>query len=127
MIPQTFEEAVDRILAEMRAVMIERQRKYGPENIREQGVLGVLMRARNDKMNRLHRFYEREQVREMCLAHGMPQEVLDRYLPVLSGDFADDSVEDAHLDAANYVGPIGLMLRRGWWGLPLASETNKVG
>jgi len=33
----------------------------------------------------------------------------------------DESVEDTLIDAANYA-VIGLMLGRGWWGLPMEAE-----
>lgn len=120
--PNTFEEAVDRILAEMRAVMIERQRKYGANNVWHLGIIGVLDRALHDKMERLRRYYDREDLRGRCREAGMPQEVIDRYLPSLAADYGDEALEDAHIDAANYVGVIALMLRRHWWGLPLAEE-----
>lgn len=117
--PQTFEQALDLCLADMRRVMMERQRKYGADNIRRLGLRGVVDRAVNDKGGRLLRYYKREELRQQCAEAGMPPDVLDRYLPPLSGDFPDDSIEDAHIDQANYAGPISLMLKRGWWGLPL--------
>ena len=120
--PRTFEEALDRILSEMRAVMIERQKKYGPNNIRRLGVRGVLDRAMHDKMERLRRYYDREDLRARCREAGMPQEIIDRYLPSLAADYGGEALEDAHIDAANYVGVIALMLRRGWWGLPMEEE-----
>lgn len=122
MTPTTFEQAVDACLAEMRAVMLERHHKYGPNNIRKLGLLGVLSKTMNDKYERLRRHYERDDTRVKCLDAGMPQEIVDRYLPSLSGDFADDTLEDAHIDSANFMGPISLMLRRGWWDLPMADE-----
>lgn len=124
--PQTFEQALDSVLADMRAVMIERQKKYGPDNIRRLGIRGVMDRATNDKGGRLLRYYERQELREACLVAGMPTDVVDTYLPELSGDFPDDSVEDAHIDQANYAGPIALMLRRGIWGLPLADASTSA-
>lgn len=122
--PMTFQEAVDLVLAEMRHIMIIRQRKYGPENIRGLGLLGVLQRALHDKGSRLLVHYEREDLRQRCLAAGMPQDVVDEHLPP-NGDYADESVDDAHIDLANYAGPIGIMLRRGWWGLPLADDPRE--
>lgn len=119
--PATFEQAVDLALSEMRAVLIARQRKYGSDNIRQAGLLGVLNRVAQDKLARLRRVYEREHLRAQCLNAGMPAAVVDEYLPAIA-DFADEAVDDAHLDAANYIGPISLMLRRGWWGLPLEGD-----
>lgn len=119
MTPTTFEQAVDACLADMRAVMLERHHKYGPNNIRRLGLLGVLSRAENDKLERLRRCYDREDVRAKCFAAGMATFLVDKYLPSLSDAFTDDTVDDAHIDAANYLGPISLMLRRGWWDLPM--------
>lgn len=96
--PRTFEDAVDRILAEMRDVMIRKQRDYGSGNITAFGELGVIVRA-HDKLARLrHLLWE---------ARGRAPE--------------NEPVEDSWLDLANY-GLIGLMCRRGWWGLPLEED-----
>lgn len=96
--PRTFEEAVDAILSEMRAVMIRKQRDYGSGNIAAFGELGVLVRA-HDKLARLrHLLWERR---------GQAPE--------------NEPVEDSWLDLANY-GLIGLMCRRRWWGLPMAED-----
>lgn len=91
--PETWEQAVDVCLAELRTVMIERHTKYGPGNIARHGELGVIVRV-SDKVERLNNMIERG-----------------------GRDFADDSVEDAYTDLGNY-GVIGLMVRRGWWALP---------
>lgn len=124
--PQTYEEAVDIILGEMRAVMIERQKTYGSNNVRQMGSLGVLNRAVNDKVTRLRRYYEREDLRAQCNKVGMPQVAIDQHLPSIQADFPTDKLEDGHIDAANFLGPIGLMLRRGWWGLPMEDERQGV-
>ena len=118
--PQTFEEALDLTLQKQRVVMSERQRKYGPRNMMEAGLLGAINRARQDKINRILRVYEREHLRKLCWQEGMPQEVIDRWFPSLRADYLDESLEDAHVDAANYLGPICIMLLRDWWGLPMA-------
>lgn len=119
--PMTFQEALDAYLAEARAVMIERQRKYGPENIRALGLRGVLDRVRNDKLERISRVVERQDLRRRCLDAGMPREIVDQYLPELQADFSDESLRDAIIDVVNY-GLIMLMLLDGVWGLPLAGE-----
>ena len=105
--PQTWEEGLDKVLAEMRAIMVERQNKYGPENIKQQGLLGVLTRAQDDKIERIKGALNGSVVRGRV--------VLD---PITDGEQADDTFEDGCLDAANYIGPIMLMLKRGWWNLP---------
>lgn len=121
--PTNFQQAVALILDQMFRTMVERQRKYGARNIQNLGVLGVLERGARDKMERLFQFYEREDLRQRCLETGMPPEVVDRYLPPAQADYQDETLEDAHIDAGNYVTVIALMLRRGWWGLPLV-ETD---
>ena len=96
--PETFEDALDTILAEMRAVMIERQLKYGPTNIQDCGKPGIAVRL-SDKAARLRH----------------------AWLNGRGVDAPDESVEDTLIDAANYA-VIGLLLRRGWWGLPMEGE-----
>lgn len=119
--PQTFEEALDERLAECRAVMIQRQAKYGPRNVQALGLRGLLDRIRHDKIERLARVIERRHLREQCLAAGMPQDVVDRYLPDLQADYDDESLRDTMIDIANYA-LIMLMVHDGVWGLPLAGE-----
>jgi len=57
--PQTFEEAMDPILAEMRELMLDRQYKYGPENIRSMGIHGLIVRI-NDKLSRIKEDHKEE-------------------------------------------------------------------
>ena len=96
--PETFEDALDTILAEMRAVMIERQLKYGSTNILDCGKPGIAVRL-SDKAARLR----------------------NAWLNGKGETATDESVEDTLIDAANYA-VIGLMLGRGWWGLPMEAE-----
>src|SRR5690606_3418640 len=96
--PTTFEDALDCILAEMRAVMIERQLKYGSENILDCGKAGIAVRM-SDKAARLR----------------------NAWLNGRGTGATDESIEDTLIDAANYA-VIGLMLGRGWWGLPMEAE-----
>ena len=96
--PKTFEEALDTILAEMRAVMIERQIKYGSTNILDCGKPGIAVRL-SDKAARLR----------------------NAWLSGKGTNVTDESIEDTLIDAANYA-VIGLMLGRGWWGLPMVAD-----
>lgn len=73
------------------AIFVDRQKKYGPSNIKVFGELGVLIRA-NDKIERLKN------------SHGK--------------DFVDESIDDTWIDIINY-GIIAMMLRKNYWGLPL--------
>ena len=94
--PVTFEQAVDMLLAEMRRVLLAKQADYGPGNIAKFGELGVLVRA-SDKVERLTNLLQ-------------------------SGREPNhESLDDSWLDLANY-GLIGLMVRRGLWGLPMEQD-----
>lgn len=119
--PTTFEEALDERISEARAIMIERQRKYGANNVKALGLAGVLDRIRHDKIERLARVIERRRLRQECLRAGMPREVVDQYLPDLQADFSDEKMRDTIIDLVNY-GLILLMLYDGVWGLPLSEE-----
>ena len=81
-------------MADLKSLMLKKQKDYGPRNITDFGELGILIRA-NDKIARLKnlRFSGRTAVNE--------------------------SVDDSWMDLANY-GIIALMLRRGVFDLPLA-------
>lgn len=97
--PKTFEEAVDLVMADMRQVLIDRQRKYGPENIRRHGELGLAVRC-GDKLARLDFHYFGE-----------------------GKETPDESLDDSWTDLGNYA-TIALMVRKGWWGLPMADEAK---
>src|SRR3990172_3599851 len=109
--PSTWEEALDAVLAEMRTVMVARQRKYSRRNIEEQGLYGVLTRATADKLSRVMTSLNGRVV------HGRVE--LDDIR-----DAQDETFEDGLIDAANYIGPIALMLKRGWWSLPDGPELS---
>jgi len=91
--PETFEEALDTVLAEMRAIMISKNRDYGPNNIAAFGELGVLVRA-SDKVERL---------KTLLMGDREPNH---------------ESIDDTWRDLGNYA-IIAQLVRRGWWGLPM--------
>ena len=105
----TFEDVFNGIFEEAFDLLIQRQRKYGPDNIAQQGMWGVLTRIADDKIARLRRAFNGR------IAAG--QIALD---PVAEGE-SDDTFEDACLDLMNYAA-ILLALKRGQWGKPLADE-----
>lgn len=82
-----FEQALDDTLAGVRAVMIDRHKKYGPGNILRHGEMGVVVRL-GDKYERLDHSREVE--------------------------FADEAVDDTADDIIGY-GLIFKMLRAGSW------------
>lgn len=112
-VPATWEAALDTVLAEMRAIMVDRQNKYGPTNITALGIHGVVSRALADKGARIMGALNGRVIRGEI--------VLD---PVTDGSEAADTFEDGCFDAANYLGVIVPMLRRGWWALPRKDEPD---
>lgn len=97
--PVTFEEAIDRILAECKRILVSKNRSYGKGNITGFGEFGVVVRA-NDKW---------ERIKNLCVKDG-------KWAPRES-TVANEQIEDTILDLANYM-VIWTMLKRGWWMLP---------
>lgn len=102
--PETWEDALDRVLAEMRALMIRKHHDYGPGNIGALGVPGVFVRIW-DKVNRLKSLIWESKTAAVI----------------------DESIEDTLIDLANYAGPIAIMLARGYWGLPSSADEEPDG
>lgn len=94
--PTTFQNAFDEVAADLRKLMVGKQRDYGHDNITAFGEMGVLVRA-NDKMCRL------------------------RNLLTTGEEPNFEAIEDSWMDMANYA-IIALMLRRGTFTLPLEDE-----
>jgi len=92
-----WESALEFIQEDVRAIVTDRHRKYGPGNVREYGELGLIIRCR-DKLARLQ-----------------------HHVDTGTGDMPDESVEDAWADLAG-LALIGLMFLRGWWELPFEGE-----
>jgi hypothetical protein len=102
--PTTFDDAVMTAAAYMARIVIERHRKYGPDNIMRQRPnltppQALLVRA-GDKLSRL----------EYAYAVADPR--------TGPADFGDDTIDDAWTDFGGF-GIIGLLLRWGWFTLPL--------
>lgn len=93
--PESFEDAVEEVVGDLMLVMYSKQRDYGRGNIDAFGEVGVLVRA-SDKLARLKN-----------LLYDNP-----------GSTPKNESVIDTWGDLANYA-IIALMIRRGWWGLPL--------
>jgi len=104
----TFQAAFGNLFTETFELLVERQRKYGPENVRRLGIFGVFGRLADDKVERIRHALNGR------IVHG--EVVLDS-----PTDFDDESFEDALLDIANYA-LIIVALKRGLWGLPLGEE-----
>lgn len=107
----TFEQVAQEIYDECFDLLVQRQRRYGPTNIDQQGPWGVLSRIANDKLARIKRAFNGQVV------HG--EIVLD---PITDTD-TDESYEDALKDLVNY-GIILLLLHRNLWGKPLDEEVT---
>lgn len=85
------EQALAAAFTDAFGVFVDRQRKYGPNNIAKRREAGVVVRA-DDKLTRLAKVY------------------LER----TGSEAGDESIEDSWIDLINYAA-IGLMLHRGQW------------
>jgi hypothetical protein len=106
--PTFFEDVFGDIFSEAFNLLVERQRKYGPENIRQLGLFGVFDRLSSDKIERVRRAFNGS------IVNGRVQ-LEDQT------DFVDESFDDALLDIANYA-LIMLALKRDQWGYPMMPE-----
>lgn len=104
----TFERALEQVMDRCWRVMLDRQRKYGPDNINFFGEPGVVVRL-HDKLARLRKFYFNDP--GVCTGT-----IEKRPTP-------DETLEDTWIDVVNY-GLIGLLLRAGKWGKPLADDLS---
>lgn len=105
-VDDTFEAVFESIFKEALELLIERQRKYGPDNIANQGIYGIITRIADDKIARVRTAMNGQVVNGKI--------VID---PIEDRE-AEDTFEDALLDIANYA-LIALALKRGLWGKPL--------
>ncbi len=111
-LPTTFEDVFDGIAFEGLQILYDRQRKYGPHNIFRQGMYGVFLRIRDDKIARIERAFNG------VLEHGVLR-IEDLQ------DFDDESFEDALLDVSN-LALIMVALKRGLWGKPMREDTGEI-
>lgn len=111
--PTTFDEMAGNFALIAYAILIERQAKYGPDNILKGGILGLDTRI-VDKMER------NKQSINGTIRNGMI--TLD---PI--DTLPDEKAYDGEFDAANY-NLIRAMLRSGWWEkrLPLKLTANDL-
>ena len=91
--PKTFEEACRLLTNEIAELVIAKQADYGQSNILDFGEFGVLVRT-NDKIARLKNLTKQSK---------MPK---------------NEAADDSWKDTAGYA-IAALMLRRGWFILPL--------
>ncbi len=102
--PQTWDDAVDEFYALARAIMLDRQAKYGPSNVTAQGLYGIAIRLSADKVARLMKSLNGRVVEGRVVLDEIPEH-------------ADESFDDTLMDIANYA-LIAWMLRHDYWGLP---------
>ena len=91
--PKTFEEACRLLTNEIAELVIAKQADYGQSNILDFGEYGVLVRT-NDKIARLKNLYKQGK---------KPK---------------NEAVDDSWMDTAGYA-IVALLVRRGWFQLPL--------
>jgi hypothetical protein len=92
-----FERALDEVLAEVRELMIDRHKKYGPGNISRHGLLGIRVRM-DDKAERIDNS---------------------------TADHDDESYRDAWLDFVGY-SLIGVLYLDGKWPGSVANKASKA-
>jgi hypothetical protein len=102
----SFEDVFQMIFGEAFELLIERQKKYGPDNIERLGEYGVLSRLAHDKVERVMRAFNGRIVRGQVLLDDPT-------------DYEDDTYEDGLFDIANYA-LIAIAKHRGLWGAPLS-------
>ena len=96
----TFDEAIDAVLAEMKATLLRKRHDYGQANIAKFGSLGILVRA-SDKIERL-----------INLQHKDPE-------------LADETVMDTWLDLMGYA-ILAILWLKGQYGLPTEVSYNRT-
>lgn len=96
--PETFEESVDKILGELRSLLLRKHKQYGPKNVLVFGKMGVMVRM-SDKMNRIINLWEKRKEPE------------------------DEPLIDSYKDIACYA-IIWLLLHDEIFNLPLKEEVK---
>lgn len=106
----TFEDTVSSVLDEAADLIIERQKTYGPANIEEQGVLGIVNRITMDKAARIRKRLNGR------IVNG--EVVLD---PIELGSVDEPGIINDAFDFIGY-GVCLILLLRGEWGKPLSGD-----
>jgi len=96
--PSTFEDACELVVLDLADLITSKQNDYGKDNILGFGEQGLVVRLW-DKVNRL---------KNLVWHNTRPK---------------NESVEDTLNDIAGYA-IIGLMLRKGWFELPMKEDKN---
>lgn len=109
----TFEDVFDGLAHEALQILYDRQRKYGPENIRRQGLWGIFTRIKDDKIARVQTSF-----------NGLIRKGIIE-LEKITDTASDESFEDALFDIANYA-LIMIAVNRGTWGKPMREDTGEV-
>lgn len=111
--PTTWDGALETVLECQRRVMIDRQNTYGPQNIADQGLFGVLTRGARDKLARILGSLNGRIIRGGVM------------LELIADAEEEDGFLDGLIDSSNYTGPIAIMVFEDWWKLPRRSPMKK--
>lgn len=110
--PVSFEDTVDDLLVEVADLIIDRQRTYGPANIDQQGIFGIVNRIGNDKLARIRQRLNGS---------------------IVNGEIRLDEIELGSVDQPGIINDLadvigyavcGILLLRGQWGRPLSDEVQ---
>lgn len=108
-----FASALDAVVSLGRKIMVEKRRLRGSENIRRQGLQGVINRLSEDKLERVKRHVKNLALRAELAEREIEQRLIDQIAPM--PDLEDTvSLEDDLIDIANYAHIMVLMLRGAW-------------
>jgi len=111
-LPVTFEDTVDDVLFEVSNLIIDRQRTYGPSNIEQQGIFGIVNRIGQDKLARIRQRLNGS---------------------IVNGEIRLDEIELGSVDQPGIINDLadvigyavcGILLLRGQWGRPLSDEVE---
>ncbi len=99
----TWNERVRHLFVQQFALMVGKQKDYGPNNINAFGEMGVIVRM-SDKFERL---------KNLLFSEDEDGNV------IWAGDQGaeNESVDDTYMDILNYA-LIALMVRKGYWNAP---------
>jgi hypothetical protein len=108
----TFEDTLMEVLDEAFDLIVDRQTTYGPDNIRQQGVFGIVNRIGMDKLAR---------IRKRLNGSVVNGEIVLEDIPL--GSVNEPGIVNDFFDLIGY-SVCGILLLRGNWGKPMAKDVG---
>ena len=106
----SFRDEFEKIIGQMRQIMMTKRAQRGTSNISNQGLGGVVARMAEDKLSRIKKSAEGQRAAQVVMAQlgHLPAELKEL------AEIDKSGMEDDLLDVANYA-IIALCLLRGKW------------